>query len=184
ERYEGLSQCVGCTVLSVREGVVYNSPKLEYNSGSVAVMSSSTSNMFCSRCNEGFEEREKIVNSAYLALEWVEPSVNIRGGEVWHQSCFVCAQCFRPFSKDAIFYEFEGRKYCEHDFHVLFAPCCGLCHEFVIGRVIKALNNNWHPMCFRCELCQTPLADQGFFKNTDVNNGKDCRLPEGIAAVN
>ena len=27
---------------------------------------------------------------------------------------------------DAIL-QFEGRKYCEHDFHVLFAPCCGKC---------------------------------------------------------
>lgn len=37
-----------------------------------------------------------------------------------------CAQCFRPFP-DGIFYEFEGRKYCEHDFQMLFAPCCGRC---------------------------------------------------------
>lgn len=42
-----------------------------------------------------------------------------------------CAQCFRPFP-DGVFYEFEGRKYCEHDFHVLFAPCCGKCgNEFM-----------------------------------------------------
>lgn len=57
------------------------------------------------------------------------------GGQVWHQQCFVCAQCFRPFTKDAIFYEFEGRKYCEHDFHVLFAPCCVKCSEFIIGKI-------------------------------------------------
>lgn len=41
---------------------------------------------------------------------------------------FRCAQCFRPFP-DGIFYEFEGRKYCEHDFQVLFAPCCGKCSK-------------------------------------------------------
>lgn len=23
--------------------------------------------------------------------------------------------------------QFEGRKYCEHDFQMLFAPCCGSC---------------------------------------------------------
>ena len=40
-------------------------------------------------------------------------------------------------STDGVFYEFEGRKYCEHDFHVLFAPCCNKCGEFIIGRVIK-----------------------------------------------
>ncbi|XP_044585497.1 LIM and senescent cell antigen-like-containing domain protein 1 isoform X2 [Cotesia glomerata] len=108
----------------------------------------SLDNMFCSRCREGFEPHEKIVNSH---------------GELWHTQCFVCAQCFRPFP-EGIFYEFEGRKYCEHDFHVLFAPCCGKCGEFVIGRVIKAMNANWHPGCFRCEECSGELADAGFIK--------------------
>lgn len=37
--------------------------------------------------------------------------------------------------------------------------------EFIIGRVIKAMNNNWHPGCFRCELCDIELADLGFVKN-------------------
>lgn len=78
--------------------------------------------------------------------------------------CFRCAQCFQQF-RDGVFYEFEGRKYCEHDFHVLFAPCCGKCGEFIIGRVIKAMNANWHPECFRCEDCQCELADSGFIKN-------------------
>ncbi|GLV43738.1 steamer duck [Carabus blaptoides fortunei] len=84
--------------------------------------------------------------------------------ELWHQQCFVCAQCFRTFP-EGVFYEFEGRKYCEHDFHVLFAPCCGKCGEFVIGRVIKAMNANWHPNCFRCEMCTGELADSGFIRN-------------------
>ncbi|XP_015127667.1 LIM and senescent cell antigen-like-containing domain protein 1 isoform X2 [Diachasma alloeum] len=108
----------------------------------------SLDNMFCSRCREGFEAHEKIVNSH---------------GELWHPQCFVCAQCFRPFP-EGIFYEFEGRKYCENDFQVLFAPCCGRCGEFVIGRVIKAMNANWHPGCFRCEECDFELADAGFIK--------------------
>lgn len=77
---------------------------------------------------------------------------------------FSCAQCFQVF-KDGTFFEFEGRKYCEHDFQVLFAPCCGKCGEFVIGRVIKAMNQNWHPGCFRCEHCHIELADLGFIKS-------------------
>ncbi|KAG1699384.1 LIM domain-containing protein unc-97 [Nymphon striatum] len=124
-------------------------------------------NMFCARCGEGFESHEKIVNSS---------------GEVWHQSCFVCVQCFRPFP-DGIFYEFEGRKYCEHDFHVLFAPCCGLCNEFIVGRVIKAMNNNWHPNCFRCDMCQETLADQGFIKNADRALCHDCNAKVKAAAA-
>ncbi|VEN62918.1 unnamed protein product [Callosobruchus maculatus] len=73
----------------------------------------SREHMICSKCGEGFEPQEKIVNST---------------GQLWHQQCFVCAQCFREF-RDGVFYEFDGRKYCEHDFHVLFAPCCNRCHQ-------------------------------------------------------
>ena len=61
-----------------------------------------------------------------------------------------------------MFYEFEGRKYCEHDFHVLYAPCCGKCSEFIVGRVIRAMSATWHPQCFTCELCKKELADQGW----------------------
>jgi len=37
--------------------------------------------------------------------------------------------------------------------------------EFIIGRVIKAMNNSWHPECFCCDICQQVLADIGFVKN-------------------
>lgn len=47
----------------------------------------------------------------------------------------------------------------------LTAEVSPLAGEFVIGRVIKAMNANWHPGCFRCELCDVELADLGFVKN-------------------
>lgn len=112
-----------------------------------------SSTMFCSRCGEGFEENEQIVNS---------------GGEVWHQSCFVCSQCFQSFGPEGIFYEFEGRKYCEHDFNVLYAPSCQKCGQFIVGRVIKALGVSWHPLCFQCAVCNISLADMGFIKNAGM----------------
>ncbi|CAG2235480.1 LIMS1_2 [Mytilus edulis] len=139
----------------------------------------SLANGVCYRCNEGFTPQEQIVNS---------------NGEIWHTQCFVCAQCFQPF-QDGVFMRkhihvnpfvevinkigiFDGRKYCEHDFHMLFAPCCGKCREFIIGRVIKAMNSNWHPDCFRCELCTAPLADAGFVKNAGRALCKECNNKE------
>ena len=80
----------------------------------------------CARCDDGFEPKAKIVNS---------------NGELFHSGCFVCAQCFRQFP-DGVFYEFEERKYCEHCFHVLYAPCCSKCGEFIIGRVIKVVTQD------------------------------------------
>ncbi|XP_058290304.1 LIM and senescent cell antigen-like-containing domain protein 2 isoform X1 [Hylobates moloch] len=220
-------------------------------------MSDALANAVCQRCQARFAPAERIVNS---------------NGELYHEHCFVCAQCFRPFP-EGLFYEFEGRKYCEHDFQMLFAPCCGSCGkagdsthpglpgkwaavaggrgprghtelaqlfpncppclsewqpsgplqaspshggahgpdreqgecqvdgalegpkrgwarapwpagtcpfpgEFIIGRVIKAMNNNWHPGCFRCELCDVELADLGFVKNAGRHLCRPCHNRE------
>lgn len=90
---------------------------------------------------------------------------------------FRCSQCFRPFP-DGVFYEFEGRKYCEHDFQVLFAPCCGKCGEFVIGRVIKAMSASWHPACFCCAVCSKQLADRGFVRNRNRALCHECNATD------
>lgn len=37
--------------------------------------------------------------------------------------------------------------------------------EFVLGRVIRAMSQCWHPKCFKCVSCHTELADVGFVKN-------------------
>ncbi|XP_006140744.1 LIM and senescent cell antigen-like-containing domain protein 4 isoform X1 [Tupaia chinensis] len=71
-------------------------------------MANALASATCERCKGGFAPAEKIVNS---------------NGELYHEQCFVCAQCFQQFP-EGLFYEFEGRKYCEHDFQMLFAPCC------------------------------------------------------------
>jgi len=116
----------------------------------------------CGRCRQGFSQEEEIVNA---------------NGQVWHAQCFVCAQCFQQFP-EGVFYEFGGRRYCEHDFNVLFAPCCGGCNEFIIGRVIKAMNVSWHPDCFVCATCQAPLADAGFVKNANRALCRECNAME------
>ncbi|CAF0739231.1 unnamed protein product [Didymodactylos carnosus] len=107
------------------------------------------SDKVCKNCNESFAENEQIVNAA---------------GETWHSTCFVCAQCFQPFG-NGIYFEYDNRKYCERDFQMLFAPCCAKCNRFIIGRVIRALQQSWHPDCFRCELCHKALIEMGFLKN-------------------
>ncbi|XP_070537718.1 LIM and senescent cell antigen-like-containing domain protein 1 isoform X1 [Ptychodera flava] len=127
------------------------------NSDSMAVP-----HAMCTRCSDGFSVEEKMINC---------------NGELWHEGCFVCAQCFRPFP-DGMFFEFEGRKYCEHDFHVLFAPCCGRCGEFVIGRVIRAMNMSWHPDCFMCQICATILSDTGFVKSRNRALCRPCHMRE------
>ncbi|TSQ01574.1 LIM and senescent cell antigen-like-containing domain protein 1 [Bagarius yarrelli] len=125
-------------------------------------MANALANAICELCKAGFSPAEKIVNS---------------NGELYHEQCFVCAQCFQQFS-EGLYYEFDDRKYCEHDFHMLFAPCCNQCGEFIIGRVIKAMNNSWHPECFCCDLCHAVLADVGFAKNAGRHLCRPCHIRE------
>lgn len=119
-------------------------------------------NAICAVCHEGFDAEERMVNS---------------NGQILHERCFVCVQCFEIFP-DGLFYEYDNRRYCEHDFQTLFAPCCKQCNKFVIGRVIKAMHANWHPDCFRCEICNEGLADSGFVKNAGRALCKKCNADE------
>ncbi|XP_053352599.1 LIM and senescent cell antigen-like-containing domain protein 2 [Clarias gariepinus] len=125
-------------------------------------MANALANAICELCKAGFTPAEKIVNS---------------NGELYHEQCFVCAQCFQQFS-EGLYYEFDDRKYCEHDFHMLFAPCCNQCGEFITGRVIKAMNNSWHPECFCCDICHAVLADVGFAKNAGRHLCRPCHMRE------
>lgn len=52
-------------------------------------MSNALANAVCQRCQARFAPSERIVNS---------------NGELYHEHCFVCAQCFRPFP-EGLFYE-------------------------------------------------------------------------------
>lgn len=52
-------------------------------------MANALANAICERCKSGFAPLEKIVNS---------------NGELYHEQCFVCAQCFQQFP-EGLFYE-------------------------------------------------------------------------------
>ena len=104
----------------------------------------------CLHCKDQLDDHSRIINT---------------NGDLYHKHCFVCAQCFQEFPGGE-FFEAEGRRYCRHDFQVLFAPCCSKCSEFILGRVIRALNSAWHPNCLTCQVCQQPLASQGFTKES------------------
>ncbi|XP_043392209.1 LIM and senescent cell antigen-like-containing domain protein 1 isoform X5 [Chelonia mydas] len=99
-------------------------------------MANALANAICERCKGGFAPAEKIVNS---------------NGELYHEQCFVCAQCFQQFP-EGLFYEFEGRKYCEHDFQMLFAPCCHQCGVPLLDNCKAATWHSVHTVIRRCAL--------------------------------
>ena len=50
---------------------------------------------------------------------------------------------------------------------ILVISLCSACvvGEFVVGRVIRAMSQCWHPNCFKCVSCHIELADIGFVKS-------------------
>lgn len=52
-------------------------------------MANALANAICELCKTGFTPAEKIVNS---------------NGELYHEQCFVCAQCFQQLS-EGLYYE-------------------------------------------------------------------------------
>merc|ERR1712062_298071 len=113
----------------------------------------------CGKCSEEFKMGTDMLNY---------------NGSYFHTECFVCEQCFRPFGDDEI-YEYDDKRYCEQDYQMLYAPQCALCGEFVFGEVIKALNKDWHPECFRCQIdnCDANLQQKGFI---ELQNQLLCTL--------
>lgn len=109
------------------------------------------SNTQCARCNEPFAFAEDMIQA---------------DGEVWHLNCFVCAQCFKPFGNDLIYFRHNGRNYCEQDFKTLYAPCCARCNQSIIGHFVRSLNNCWHHDCLICDRCRTPLWGRKAYKST------------------
>ncbi|KAI6173970.1 UNC-97-like protein [Aphelenchoides besseyi] len=118
---------------------------------------------------------QKMSKSSTPGIQFGMPnaSCNDNNSDITFVFTFSCAQCFLPF-EDGIYFEFEGRRYCEHDFHI---------NEFIVGRVIKAMNANWHPECFTCERCSKQLADIGFLRNAGRALCRECNEIEKAAGM-
>ncbi|EGG01555.1 uncharacterized protein MELLADRAFT_117772 [Melampsora larici-populina 98AG31] len=42
---------------------------------------------------------------------------------------------------------------------------CGGCHQLIAGRIVNALNQRWHPDCFKCEHCLMVLEHVAFYEH-------------------
>ncbi|XP_029801839.1 transforming growth factor beta-1-induced transcript 1 protein isoform X1 [Suricata suricatta] len=80
---------------------------------------------------------------------------------LWHPDCFVCRECFAPFSGGS-FFEHEGRPLCENHFHARRGSLCATCGLPVTGRCVSALGRRFHPDHFTCTFCLRPLTKGSF----------------------
>nr|CAD2192592.1 unnamed protein product [Meloidogyne enterolobii] len=69
------------------------------------------------------------------------------------------------FAQGQLWYLFENRPYCLECHANRRNPRCALetCQQVLAGEVYFALDNYWHPQCFRCEGCSRPLEGGNYY---------------------
>lgn len=133
---------------------------------------------FCAQCgnffgDEGFHEYE---GRAYCRKDYYNMFAPKCGGcgkpilsnyisalnHQWHPECFVCRECFAPFTNGS-FFELDGKPYCETHYHLLRGSLCSGCQKPITGRCITAMGKKFHPEHFVCAFCLKQL-NKGTFK--------------------
>ncbi|KAF9438378.1 hypothetical protein BGZ76_008289 [Entomortierella beljakovae] len=77
----------------------------------------------------------------------------------WHAACFGCQTCRKPFP-DKSFYVFGDAPYCRRHYHKLNNSLCKGCDEPIEGPCAQTMEGwRFHPNCFCCIQCKTPLTD-------------------------
>ncbi|KJE91383.1 hypothetical protein CAOG_009560 [Capsaspora owczarzaki ATCC 30864] len=76
--------------------------------------------------------------------------------KTWHAHHFTCAECDKQLV--ANYFPKDGRAYCPEDYNRLFAVVCHGCNKLVEGSIVSAGSFQWHPECFVCAQCSSPLS--------------------------
>lgn len=110
-------------------------------------------------------------------------SVPIRGSYVsalnktWCPEHFVCHErsCGQNLLNNG-FVEKDGALYCEKDYEQRFAPTCARCRNTIKETYLIAIQNTYHPDCFKCFNCWQPIDNNHFYLEDDrVYCEKDWR---------
>ncbi|KAG0050320.1 hypothetical protein BGZ83_004901 [Gryganskiella cystojenkinii] len=77
----------------------------------------------------------------------------------WHAACFGCQTCKKPFP-DKSFYVYGDAPYCRRHYHKLNNSLCKSCDQPIEGPCAQTMEGwRFHPGCFSCVECKTPLTD-------------------------
>jgi uncharacterized CHY-type Zn-finger protein len=93
-------------------------------------------------------------------------------GTTWHQKCFVCFACDKPF-QDNKFINVENKPYCQPCGKKAFKaktqpkdstsnPPCAKCGELCENETVEALKQSWHVKCFVCTMCSKSFGNNKF----------------------
>ena len=116
--------------------------------------------MVCSACNK------------------VIPTIaTLCGDKKYHKECFKCSRCHKPVFSSS-FYEIDQSVCCvpcynEHRNNT--ANVCKRCDKKIFTEILTALDATWHPDCFLCYKCSTPISTTLFFLDSNKNPLCGCK---------
>ncbi|KAK9739333.1 LIM domain [Popillia japonica] len=87
-------------------------------------------------------------------------------GHDWHEEHFLCSWCNSKLIGQT-FMEHMGKPICQKCFKDNVASKCKRCGQGITERVIKALDNTWHPDCFQCCKCKSAISAKVFSVSSD-----------------
>nr|XP_030123415.3 zyxin isoform X2 [Taeniopygia guttata] len=89
---------------------------------------------------------------------------------LFHVECFTCFKCEKQLQGQQ-FYNVDEKPFCE-DCYASTLEKCSVCKQTITDRMLKATGNSYHPQCFTCVVCHTPLEGTSFI--VDQSNQPHC----------
>ncbi|XP_062459992.1 transforming growth factor beta-1-induced transcript 1 protein-like [Pezoporus occidentalis] len=83
--------------------------------------------------------------------------------KTWHPEHFCCTHCGAVLGEQG-FLARDLLPYCPQDFGLLFGSRCRGCARPILAGFIAALQGLWHPQCFVCAECSSPITGGTFFE--------------------
>lgn len=151
--------------------------------------------LVCSKCNSQLESQTFVcVNNELVCnlCRGVEPPKICAGcdrefmpdekkigvkenNEYYHELCFLCSKCNNPIGTQTFVRTGPGTQTCNNCYQSRLQDCfkCGMA---IKGNVVKFENLPYHPECFICEQCNTPLSGTQFYRHNENLYCEQCYL--------
>jgi len=87
-------------------------------------------------------------------------------GKHFHDTCLVCCTCGTSLASVGIA-EHDNKMFCENCFGSKHGKLCAGCGTLLKQQGIQALDVEWHPNCFKCQVCNKALDPGSKFVQKD-----------------
>jgi len=119
------------------------------------------------------KDKEICLDPCDLCGDLLREGSVVVAGKSYHHQCFCCSVCQLPI--EGKFYTTdEGLWLCDSDYRDT-KPRCHHCGLPILEKMLRALDKEWHPVCFRCSTCDISLDGVTFMCDGDKEDDAICK---------